>query len=159
MSLRAWLEDDPARWDAFVEAAPYRSFSQLWEWGELRREGGWIPLRLAVGDAETGDRILAGAQLMMRRVPLFGTALAYAPRGPVGALDEDAAWSELVAALRRLAIAERVATIRIEPEAATSSPVGQRLQARFWRRAPANQPTKTRIVDLARSELGAGTPA
>ena len=152
MSLRAWLEDDPARWDAFVEAAPYRSFSQLWEWGELRREGGWIPLRLAVGDAEAGDRILAGAQLMVRRVPLFGTALAYAPRGPIGALDEDAVWSELVAALRRLAVAERVATIRIEPEATTSSPVGQRLQARFWRRAPANQPTKTRIIDLARSE-------
>ena len=152
MSLRAWLEDDPARWDAFVEAAPYRSFSQLWEWGELRREGGWTPLRLAVGEAETEDRILAGAQLMVRRVPLFGTALAYAPRGPIGTLDDDAVWSELVAALRRLAIAERLATIRIEPEATTSSAVGHRLRARFWRPAPANQPTKTRIIDLARSD-------
>jgi len=153
--LRTWLEDDAGRWDAFVEAAPYRSFSQLWEWGELRREGGWTPLRIAVGDPGTKDEplaILAGAQLMVRRVPVFGTALAYAPRGPIGAIDDDAVWAELVAGLRRVALAERVATIRIEPEATTSSPIAEQLNSRFWRPAPANQPIKTRIVDLARSE-------
>jgi peptidoglycan pentaglycine glycine transferase (the first glycine) len=150
--LRTWLEDDPTRWDAFVETAAYRSFSQLWKWGELRREGGWTPVRLAVGDADAENAILAGAQLMVRRVPLFGTALAYAPRGPVGALDDDGVWSELVAGLRRVAVAQHVATVRIEPEAATGSPVAQRLQPGIWRQAPANQPVNTRIVDLTRSE-------
>lgn len=152
MRLRTWLVDDPHTWDAFVESAPYRSFSQLWEWGELRREGGWTPVRLAVGDAEDGDGILAGAQLMVQRVPVFGTALAYVPRGPVGAIDDDAIWSELVAGLRRVAVAQRVATVRIEPDATTTSPVAKRLQAGFWRRAPANQPVKTRIIDLRRAE-------
>ena len=152
MRLRTWLEDDPGTWNAFVESAPYRSFSQLWEWGELRREGGWTPVRLAVGEAYEENRILAGAQLMVRRVPVFGAALAYSPRGPVGALEDDAVWSELVAGLRRVAIAQRVATVRIEPEASIESPVGQRLQAGFWRRARANQPVKTRVVDLTRSE-------
>ena len=152
MRLRTWLEDDAHRWDAFVESAPYRSFSQLWEWGELRREGGWAPLRLAVGDPQSDGGIVAGAQLMVRRVPVFGTALAYAPRGPVGALDDDAVWSELVAGLRRVAIAQRVATVRIEPEASTDSPVAQRLRAHFWRRAPANQPVKTRVIDITRGE-------
>ena len=61
MRLHTWLEDDPDRWNAFVESAAYRSFSQLWEWGELRREGGWTPLRLAVGDPQTDGGILAGA--------------------------------------------------------------------------------------------------
>ena len=152
MRLRTWLEDDPDRWDAFVESARYRSFSQLWEWGELRREAGWTPLRLAVGDADAELQILAGAQLMLRRVPVFGTALAYAPRGPVGALDEDAVWSELVAGLRRVALAQRVATIRIEPEVTTASLIGERLRARYWRRAPANQPVRTRVIDLTPSE-------
>jgi len=150
--LHTWLEDDPDRWNAFVESAPYRSFSQLWEWGELRREGGWTPLRLAVGDPQTDGGMLAGAQLMVRRVPFFGTALAYAPRGPVGALDDDAVWSELVAGLRRVAIAQRVATVRIEPEATTTSLVADRLGARFWRNAPANQPIKTRVIDLTKSD-------
>jgi len=150
--LHTWLEDDPDRWNAFVESAPYRSFSQLWEWGELRREGGWTTLRLAVGDPQADGGILAGAQLMVRRVPVFWTALAYAPRGPVGALDDDAVWSELVAGLRRVAIAQRVATVRIEPEATTTSAVAERLRARFWRNAPANQPVKTRIIDLRRTE-------
>src|SRR5205085_7122206 len=99
-----------------------------------------------------GDGILAGAQLMVQRVPVFGTALAYVPRGPVGAIDDDAIWSELVAGLRRVAVAQRVATVRIEPDATTTSPVGKRLQAGFWRRAPANQPVKTRIIDLRRAE-------
>jgi peptidoglycan pentaglycine glycine transferase (the first glycine) len=151
--LRTWLEDDPYMWDAFVEAAPYRSFSQLWEWGELRREGGWVPFRLAVGDADAdGTPILAGAQIMVRRVPIFRTALGYVPRGPFGALDDDRIWSELLASLRRLAVAEHLATIRFEPEATISSPLAQRFNAAFWRRAPANQPTRTRVVDLTRTQ-------
>src|SRR5207244_6267708 len=97
--------------------------------------------------------ILAGAQLMIRRVPVFGSALAYAPRGPVGALDDDAVWSELVAGLRRVAIAQRVATVRIEPEATTISQVAERLRVRFWRKAPANQPIKTRVIDLTKSDV------
>ena len=152
MRLSFWLEDDSDAWDAFVEAAPYRSFSQLWEWGELRREGGWTPLRLAVGEADASNRIVAGAQLMVRRVPVFATALAYAPRGPVGDLDDDAVWSELVAGIRRVAVAQRVATVRIEPEASADSAVAQRLRTPVWRRARANQPVKTRVIDLRRSE-------
>ena len=153
MRLGSWIETDPARWDAFVETAAYRSFSQLWAWGELRRESGWVPMRLAVGDRDTpSGPILAGVQLMLRRVPLIGFSLGYAPRGPVGALDDDAVWSELMAGVRRLGTDERIATIRIEPEVPTGSAVARRLQARFWRLAPAVQPVATRLVDLTLPE-------
>lgn len=149
--MDAWLETDAARWDAFVEAAPYRSFSQLWAWGELRREAGWEPFRLALGTRAAGE-IRAGAQLMVRRVPGIRAALAYAPRGPVGDLDDDTTWFELVAAMRRLAERERIATIRIEPEADAASPFAARLSPEIWRPAPAVQPAVTRYVDLTRSE-------
>jgi peptidoglycan pentaglycine glycine transferase (the first glycine) len=151
MTTDAWLETDAARWDAFVEVAPYRSFSQLWAWGELRRDAGWEPLRLALGRRAAGE-IRAGVQLMVRRVPGLGTALAYAPRGPVGDLDDDTTWFELVAAMRRLAERERIATVRIEPEAAAASPLGARLTPDIWRPAPAVQPVVTRYVDLTGSE-------
>ena len=79
-------ERDP--WNAFVEHAPYRSFPQLWEWGELRETSGWRPIRVAVG--EDADHPLAGAQVLMRQVPLVGWRLGYAPRGPVGQLEDSA---------------------------------------------------------------------
>ena len=151
MTLDAWLEADADRWDAFVAGAPYRSFSQLWAWGELRRDAGWEPFRLALGRRDAGA-IHAGAQLLVRRVPGIGFGLAYAPRGPVGELDDDTTWYELVAAMRRLAEHQRVATLRIEPEAPLDSRVGVRLTPDIWRPAPAVQPAVTRVIDLSRSE-------
>ena len=80
--LRAWRVTDPGAWNAFVEAAPYHAFPQLWEWGEVRAMGGWRPVRLAIGPSH--DEPVAGAQLLLRQIPLLGWHLAYAPRGPVG---------------------------------------------------------------------------
>ncbi len=151
MTLDAWLEPDADRWDAFVADAPYRSFSQLWAWGELRRDAGWEPFRLALGRRGAGE-IRAGVQLLVRRVPGIGIGLGYAPRGPVGDLDEETTWYELVAAMRRLAEHERVATLRIEPETPLDSPVGTRLTPDIWRPAPAVQPALTRVIDLSRPE-------
>jgi peptidoglycan pentaglycine glycine transferase (the first glycine) len=151
MTLDAWLEPDAGRWDAFVTHAAYRSFSQLWAWGELRRDAGWEPFRLALGRRDAGE-IRAGVQLLVRRVPGIGLGLGYAPRGPVGDLDDETTWYELVAAMRRLAEHERVATLRIEPEASLESPVGARLTPDIWRPAPAVQPALTRVIDLSRSE-------
>ena len=39
--LAAFRVTDATVWNAFVEHAPYRSFPQLWEWGELRTPSGW----------------------------------------------------------------------------------------------------------------------
>ena len=80
--LRAWRVTDPGAWNAFVEATPYHAFPQLWEWGEVRAMGGWRPVRLAIGPSH--DEPVAGAQLLLRQIPLLGWHLAYAPRGPVG---------------------------------------------------------------------------
>jgi peptidoglycan pentaglycine glycine transferase (the first glycine) len=153
VKLTTWVERDAAKWDLFVESAAYRSFSQLWQWGELRREAGWSPVRLAVGDRDDeAQAILAGAQVMVRRVPLLRTALGYVPRGPVGWVEDDQVWSELLSGLRRLAVSNGIATLRVEPEASPDSRLGARLTARFWRTAPSVQPKVTRVLNLRRSE-------
>ena len=148
--LRAWRVTDPAAWNAFVEAAPYHAFPQLWEWGEVRAMGGWRPVRLAIGPER--DRPLAGAQLLLRRLPLVGWHLAYVPRGPIGDLDDPAIRDALVRALRALGRDEKIATVRADPEARPDTPYGEGLLADPWRAAPKIQPPTTRVVDLTIGE-------
>jgi peptidoglycan pentaglycine glycine transferase (the first glycine) len=141
---------DRDAWNAFVEHAPYRSFPQLWEWGELRETSGWRPIRVAVG--ERPDRPLAGAQVLVRSVPLLGWRLGYAPRGPIGQLEEPATRKALVAALRDLARAEGIATLKVDPEATATDPFGSALLAAPWRSAAKVQPPRTRLLDLGLEE-------
>jgi lipid II:glycine glycyltransferase (peptidoglycan interpeptide bridge formation enzyme) len=148
--LHAWRVTDPAAWNAFVESAPYHAFPQLWEWGEVRAMGGWRPVRLAIGPAR--DRPVAGAQLLLRRMPLLGWHLAYVPRGPIGALDDPAVRGALVAALRSLGKDEKIATVRADPEARPETAYGHALLDAPWRAAPKIQPPTTRVIDLTVGE-------
>src|SRR5688572_15763372 len=96
--LSTWRVTDASTWNAFVESAPYHAFPQPWEWGEVRAMSGWGPVRLAVG--RHPDEPLAGAQLLLRRMPVLGWHLAYVPRGPIGTLDEPDVRVALLRALR-----------------------------------------------------------
>ncbi|MEP7081809.1 MAG: peptidoglycan bridge formation glycyltransferase FemA/FemB family protein [Chloroflexota bacterium] len=148
--LRAFEVTDPDVWNRFVESAPYHSFPQLWEWGEVRAAAGWRAVRLTVGASP--DRPVAGAQLLLRRVPLTGWHLAYVPRGPIGALDDAATRVALHSALRALGRSEKIATVRADPEARPDTPYGQALLGPPWRAAPKVQPPTTRIIDLTPGE-------
>ena len=145
--LRGFEVTDPDAWNRFVEAAPYHSFPQLWEWGELRAAAGWQPLRLGVGPSAAAP--VAGVQLLLRQVPLTGWHLAYAPRGPIGTLDDPATRAALHAALRALGRARKIATVRADPEARRDTQYGQALLGPPWRSAPKIQPPTTRIIDLS----------
>jgi peptidoglycan pentaglycine glycine transferase (the first glycine) len=145
-----WLEDDPAAWDAFVERAPFGTFTQLSGWGSLKSVGGWKVLRLAVGPRR-GEAV-AGVQMLARRVPLVGWQLAYAPRGPVGLLDDASVRDALVAGVREVGGQHRLATLRVDPEVGTERRYGAALMERPWRAARGIQAPWTRLVDLRRSE-------
>ena len=148
--LAAFRVTDRDAWNAFVELAPYRSFPQLWEWGELREPSGWRPIRVAVGDRP--DQLLAGAQVLIRRLPLVGWRLGYAPRGPIGQLDDPVVRDALVAALRELGAAEGIATLKVDPEATADDSLGASLLALPWRQAAKVQPPRTRVIDLSQAE-------
>ena len=150
--LRAWRVADPATWNALVEAAPYHAFPQLWEWGEVRAMGGWRPLRLAIGHSH--EEPVAGAQLLLRRMPVLGWHLAYVPRGPIGDLDAPGVRTALIAALRSLGAVEKIATVRADPEARVETAWGRALLDAPWRAAPKIQPPTTRVIDLSPGEEG-----
>jgi lipid II:glycine glycyltransferase (peptidoglycan interpeptide bridge formation enzyme) len=145
--LRAWRITDAPTWNAFVESAPYHAFPQLWEWGEVRAMGGWRPIRLAIGRSQ--EEPIAGAQVLLRALPVVGWHLGYVPRGPIGRLDDAEVRDALVRAFRALGRAEKIATIRADPEAEPSTSYGQSLLEAPWRAAPKIQPPTTRVVDLS----------
>jgi peptidoglycan pentaglycine glycine transferase (the first glycine) len=149
-ALVHWLEDDPAAWDAFVEQTPYATFTQLSGWGALKSVGGWKAIRVAVG-ARRGEPV-AGVQMLARRVPIVGWQLAYAPRGPVGRLDDPVVRDALVAGVRDVGREHRLATVRVDPEVGAEQPYGRALLAPPWRAARGIQAPWTRLVDLRRSE-------
>jgi peptidoglycan pentaglycine glycine transferase (the first glycine) len=148
--LRARRVTDPETWNAFVESAPYHAFPQLWEWGEVRATGGWRPIRLVIGP--TNEEPVAGAQVLLRPLPVIGWNLGYVPRGPIGRLDEPEVRSALLRALRAAGRAERIATIRADPEARPDTSYGRSLLSAPWRAAPKIQPPTTRVIDLSVGE-------
>jgi len=144
--MTAFRLTDAGAWDAFVEGAAHHAFPQLWAWGELRVEAGWRPIRLAVG-ADPAHPV-AGVQLLLRRVPLSGWSLAYAPRGPIGDLGDPSVRAALVGAMEAVGAEERIGRVRVDPEVTGDEAFGAALLDPPWREAPKVQPPTTRLIDL-----------
>jgi peptidoglycan pentaglycine glycine transferase (the first glycine) len=70
-------EDD--EWDNFVEFGAKGHFEQTSRWGQVKGESGWQPLRVVVYEA---GQIVAGAQILLRGLPLIGR-VGYLSRGPL----------------------------------------------------------------------------
>ncbi len=60
---------------------------QLWGWGQVKSAHGWTADRVLAYDE---DRLVAGAQILTRKLPLPFKAVSYVPRGPVGERASDA---------------------------------------------------------------------
>jgi lipid II:glycine glycyltransferase (peptidoglycan interpeptide bridge formation enzyme) len=92
--------------------------------------------------------------VLLRRIPVLGWRVGYAPRGPIGQLADAGIRTSLIAALRALGRDEQVATIKVDPEAVPGDPLGAALLERPWRPAAKVQPPRTRLIDLAVEEAG-----
>lgn len=109
--------DDQARWEHFIDTCPAGHLLQCWAWGELKRACGWSPLRIALWDAAE-ERLLAGAQILLRPLPFTSYSLAYIPKGPVMNWDDGALCQMFFSMLHSFLRARQVAVLRIEPDVA-----------------------------------------
>lgn len=87
---------DTASWDRLVTTHNGHPL-QLWGWGEVKASHGWTATRLVVRDA--AGKVVGGAQILERRIPVISRTIAYIPRGPwceqsdrEMVLDEIASW-------------------------------------------------------------------
>lgn len=138
--------DRRQEWNAFVAQMSSFALLQSWEWGEFKEKLGWKPFRIAV---EEQKRIVAGAQMLIKPVPLGLASVAYVPRGPAGDWLDEPITSPLLAELHRVARRHHAIFLKVEPLHLNESAVCQVLQRHHFRASDySNQPRATITVDL-----------
>lgn len=99
-----------ADWDAFVHTHPRAHILQAARWADLKGAYGWRSDRVALAD---GNRIVAGAQILFRPLPLRLGSLAYVAMAPL--LTDPAHEAPLWDAIHRCAKRHGAAFLRCEP--------------------------------------------
>ena len=135
-----------SEWDAFVTAQPGAHILQTAAWGELKSAFGWSAERVAV---TRGDRIVAGALVLFRPLPLGLGTLAYIPKGPLVDLGDVDTAETLLAGLDDLARRRRAVLLKVEPDAMDAAPF---IRLGFRRSPHTVQPPRTIVLDLTRAE-------
>lgn len=98
--------------DAFVTAQKKGHFMQSPRWGKVKSE--WKS-RVLVSTGEDGA-IRGTLHVLMRKTPVFGYSLMYAPRGPVCDIHDGAVIADLVGQAKALCRKERCYELKIDPD-------------------------------------------
>jgi peptidoglycan pentaglycine glycine transferase (the first glycine) len=103
---------DAAAWDAFVGRHRRAHVLQLSAWGELKRAYGWQVER--IGLCDSANQLVAGAQILIKRLPFRLGTMGYIPMGPLATYPDD--YPKLLHAIRsHLTRRYRAAFLKIEP--------------------------------------------
>lgn len=140
--------DDAATWDHLVDTTPGTDVTQLSIWAGLRAQAGYGCVRL---QARSGQQLLGGAQLLIRKVPVLGS-LGYLPYGPVVAADLDPDLRELTEwalaqAVHRFA-AQRLRGVFVQPPEGGRAIADHLLQLGFRPSQAAVAPAGSVRIDL-----------
>lgn len=153
MSLQVRILGDKScreQWNAFVSASPVGHVMQSWEWGAFKTALGWEAERVAL---ERDGQIVAGAQVLVRRLPFLPLSIAYIPKGPVADLTDRETVTALFDAIHSLARRRHALVLKIEPNAPDDERVHTMLRECSFQATPqTNQPRSTIVVDLSGGE-------
>jgi lipid II:glycine glycyltransferase (peptidoglycan interpeptide bridge formation enzyme) len=138
-------------WDDFVAGHRQGHLLQMTPWGELKSQFGWSVERVAL--LAPSGTIVAGAQILCRRLPFGLGKLAYVPRGPVLDWQNAASTQQLIAALDQVARARGALAVTIEPDLPFTPENSARVaQAGFVPGTVTVQPRRTLLVDITVNE-------
>lgn len=142
---------DPDVWDRFVAAHPQAHILQTSLWGDLKAAFGWEAERVALTE---GGQIVAGAQVLYRRLPGGVGRLAYVPRGPLVDWADGPTLAALMEKLAQAARARGAIALTLEPELPDEPAWRDRLAGLGLIPSPLGsvQPRRTLIVDLTGDE-------
>lgn len=138
------LQPEAAFWDEFVCQHPRSHFLQLSAWGAFKAEFGWDFERIALADAN--GKLVAGAQLLFRRLPFRLGAMAYVPYGPLVDWQDAEQVQALVHAMDGVARRHGSVFMKIEPGLDVPEAA---LQKAGFRLSPQTvQPPRTLVLDI-----------
>lgn len=107
-------EKEKDYYNDFAAWGPKGHILQSYEWGEIKGQGEWEPLRLIVEDQE--GRPQASISILKRKLPVINKAIFYAPRGPVGDVDNWELMDFLFGKVRELARRQGAIFLKIDPD-------------------------------------------
>lgn len=135
-----------ADWNQFISDHSDAHLLQMGEWGELKNNFGWKPIRLVLNNE-------VGAQILFRRLPL-GLTLGYMPK-PVFSeqwtVNSDQFWKEVDSVCKK----NRAVFLKIEPDSWEDSTIVNQLRITNYelRLSPHNiQPPRTIVISINDNE-------
>ncbi len=131
-------------WDRFVRSQPRAHLLQHSAWGALKSQFGWDSQIVARGD---GHKILAGAQVLLKRLPMRLGLMAYVPMGGYAA--DSAHYPLLWDAIKRETGA---AFIKLEPGHFPSGMSPDLAGMGFQASPQTIQPPRTIVLDIGHDD-------
>ncbi|MEE8390637.1 MAG: peptidoglycan bridge formation glycyltransferase FemA/FemB family protein [Anaerolineae bacterium] len=138
-------------WDRFVVRRTDGHILQTSPWGALKSQFGWTDERVGL---IRGDDLVAGAQILYRRLPVGLGRLAYVPKGPLTDWSNEEQVRALLASLDSAVRSQGSIALMIEPDLSDEIAHRERLRALGFRPSPldAIQPRRTLVVDISPDE-------
>lgn len=113
LEARIIEEQDRELFDTFVANHPQKGhILQSYEWGEIKGQGEWTPIRLLI---QRDGEAVAAISILQRSVPL-GKTIFYATRGPVVAIDDQEAVKYLMAEVGKIARERKAIYLKLDPD-------------------------------------------
>jgi lipid II:glycine glycyltransferase (peptidoglycan interpeptide bridge formation enzyme) len=142
---------NPDVWDRFVAEHFHGHVLQTSPWGALKALFGWFDTRVGLTQ---GDNLVAGAQILLRRLPGGLGRLAYVPKGPVVEWVDEGQMEQLMPALDQAARSRGAIALTVEPDLPDEPAHGERLRALGFHVSslPPVQPRRTLVIDITAEE-------
>lgn len=136
---------DP-RWDAFLAGQPGDNHTQTSLWAQIKATMGWRTARVL---AERDDRIVGGAQILYRRIPVVG-ALGYIPHGPVLSDSDEALGAAVKAGVARALGSLRIRVLAVQPPGTTEEWPSYLQSSEYVATDSQLAPRATSVLDVSR---------
>lgn len=146
-----------SEWADFIACRPEAHLLQTPAWAELKSRFGWSAARITVKQA---GRVLAGAQVLFRPLPLFLGTVAYIPKGPIVDWGNRPLVEYLFQMLDRACISNGAVFLKVEPDlpqlpTSNFQPQTSNFKFQIPNSQPSPhtiQPRRTIVVDISDSE-------
>ena len=151
MPLTSAFSTDPRDWDQFVARHSAAHVLQTSPWGTLKSQFDWEPERVGLTD---GGELVAGAQILYRRLPLGLGRLAYVPKGPLTDWDDVEQARSTIETIGHAARAHDAIALTLEPPLRDEPDRRRQLEGLGFAPSPFEsvQPRRTIVIDLTPDE-------